>query len=572
PDEGGGGTAGAMARALLLGESEALPVAWLLALRRLGLGHLIAVSGLHVGLAAGVVWLGLAALAPQRRWAPVAVSVGLYLALVGARPSLLRASVMTLIALASLATERRPITRNAWAAAIGGMVLWQPRLLLDLGFQLTAAATLGLICLAPALTRRWREVLPAWLALALAAGVAAHLFTLPWSVGVFFLWSPISILLNLVAVPWTAVTLVVSFAVLVAGDLPGIGSAAWWLLDRVVAPFGWLAELPVAAWASWPTMLSPRLAAALAAVVGWSLARARPALAGAICLLGAGLLLRGGDSDPLHPLTGGGPGGEVHRARGAEAVLLDVGQGEAIVLRHGARVVLVDGGGWLAPGIGQRVLLPALVRLGVRRLDAVVLTHPDRDHCGGLVEIVHLVEVDELWSSPGWRGPCHRHLVGRAGLRLRPLWRGVERRVGAWKLTALHPPAGDRSRGNERSLVLRAETTGGSILLTGDVGTATERLLVAERGSAVAADVLKLGHHGSRHSTSERFLDRVRPRLAVVSAGAGNSYGHPAEEVLDRLAARRIPLYRTDRGGQIRLRPMATGAWRIEQPWRRTLP
>lgn len=565
----GSAEAESMARALVLGDSEALPTAWLLALRRFGLAHLIAVSGLHVGLAAAIVWFGLAAVAPQYRWGPIAAAVGLYLALVGAKPSLLRASVMSLAALGSLATERRPIALNAWAVAIAGMVCWRPRLLFDLGFQLTAAATVGLIWLSPVLIRRWRRRLPSVVATALAAGVAAHLFTLPWSVGVFSIWSPCSILLNLVAIPWTAVTLTLSVVALVGGRLPGAGPVMWWLLEQAVAPYGWLAELPVAGWASWPTILTHGSAVGIAAAIGWSLARGRPGMSVAVTLVACSLLVRGAPPQPLH--FGGAP----DVSDGPAAVMLDVGQGEAILLRHGGEAALIDGGGWLSPGIGGRVLLPALVRLDVRRLDAVVLTHPDRDHCGGLEEIVHLLPVEELWTSLGWESTCYRYLVGRAGLRLRPLWRGIERRVGAWRIVVLHPPPGDRSGGNERSLVLRAEAGRGSLLLTGDIGEPTERLLLERHrddDDALAADILKLGHHGSRHSTSEAFLERVRPGVALVSAGARNSYGHPSTEVVERLAVRGIPLYRTDRGGQIWLRPAPDGGWRIDQPWRRTLP
>jgi competence protein ComEC len=183
------------------------------------------------------------------------------------------------------------------------------------------------------------------------------------------------------------------------------------------------------------------------------------------------------------------------------------------------------------------------------------MTHPDRDHCGGLVDIAAHLPVDELWTGPGWPPTgCAGELFALPRVRVRTLYPGTRAHVGHWKLTVLH--AGSReTKVNERSLVLRAEAGGRRVLLTGDAGREAEREMLDRWPAAdLRADVLKIGHHGSNGSTSDDFLDAVSPRLAVVSVGVANPYHHPSPGVLSRLAFHRIPFLRTDRSGEIALR------------------
>ncbi|MFQ5350220.1 MAG: ComEC/Rec2 family competence protein, partial [Thermoanaerobaculia bacterium] len=426
----------------------------------------------------------------------------------------------------------------------------QPSLVEAVGFQLTAAATLGLITMTPELARRWSRLLGRHLATALAVSLAAHVATLPWSIAVFHIWAPGSILLNLVAVPWTAAALPVAATALLLEPVALLGDWTWRLFAGLAAPYEWLSRLPTGA----PWSLA-------VARPAWCVALSSAALAFGFVRLGAKatLLLALALCAYLSPLASAAP-------HGLEMVAFDVGQGEALLLRDGREALLIDGGGWRRPGVGQRVLLPALLELGVRELRGVVLTHPDRDHCGGLLEIVHLIPVRTLWSATGWAADCYRDLVRIRGVTLSPVWRGRRLQLGRWSLEVLHPAAGERRLGNDSSLVLRAMADGWSVLLTGDIGEVAEARLLAELAEALPAEVLKVGHHGSRFSSGAEFLDRVSPRLALISAGDGNVYGHPADDVLERLAGRRIDVWRTDRGGQIRLRVEAA-ALHVEQPW-----
>jgi competence protein ComEC len=220
-----------------------------------------------------------------------------------------------------------------------------------------------------------------------------------------------------------------------------------------------------------------------------------------------------------------------------ELALLDVGQGEAILLRDGGQALLVDGGGWQRSDIGGRILLPVLSSFGVRRLRAIVLTHPDLDHCGGLVDIAAYLRVEEVWTAPGWRdSPCAREVLTLPGIGHRFLWAGERASMGRWKLRALHPSPGDRRGSNNRSLVLAATVHGRRVLLTGDLEAVGEgRILSRASSSEVACDILKIAHHGSRTSTTVAWLEAAGPRLALLSAGLRNRYGHPASVVLERL-------------------------------------
>ena len=574
--EPGDGLGLPLARALVLGDSSAVPLRVLRGLRRLGLAHLLSVSGLHVGLVAGIALL-LAGLLPDgvpgraaiRRLAALAAVLA-YLLTVGPRPSLIRASAMVMLLVLALLAERPPAFANALALAAVGIALAHPSSVADLGFRLTFGATAGLILLGPLLLRAWTGEAPgeevgeglrggfgklrrAVLG-AMAASVGAQLGTLPWALAAFCLVSPAAPLLNLLAVPWAGVLLVSSVAWMgLAGASPALGRAARPLLDLLAAPFAWPADLAPSPWASLPLALGPWGAALLGAALFAALRRPRRGLP----LVAAGLAWA----------VLGGPGlAKGPEARAPQAVMIDVGQGDSILLRDGSRTLLVDGGGWRAGDIGGRVLVPVLAHLGLRRLDRVLLTHPDRDHCGGLVAVSEYLAVGEALTGPGWRrAPCARELAGLPGVRHRTVAAGDGLSVGRWRVRVIHPRRGSglawQASDNDASVVAEAEVFGRRLLLTGDIEARAEAELVARYGADgdLASDVLKVAHHGSHTSTTERFLDAVAPRIALVSAGLHNPYGHPAPDVLERLRRHRVEVLRTDLDGMIVLRVPAPG-------------
>ena len=546
-----------LVRALVLGDASEVPPRVVRGLRRSGLAHLLAVSGLHVGLAAALA-LVLARPLPRRgRLAVALLAVALYLLLVGPRPSLLRASVMACLAVAALLLERPPSAANALGVAAGGIALLRPEAVTELGFQLSVGATAGLLLLGPLLAGRWQR-LPRLLREPLAVSAGAQLGTLPWALPAFCLLVPAAPLLNLVAVPWAGALLAAcGLWTGLAALAPGAAARCLPLLDLLAAPAAWPAAVPASPWLAVPLAPGPVGAALVAGGVLGGLLRPRLGLAAlaAVALWAAAL------SDA----TGPGP---------VEAVAIDVGQGDAILLRDGAETLLVDGGGWPAGDLGGRVLLPALARRGVRRLDRVLLTHPHLDHCGGLVEVASYLAVGEVLTGPGAPEPepagCDGELRALPGVRHRGGAAGDRLAVGRWRLRVLHPRPGAAGRSaagdNDASVVVLAEVFGRRLLLTGDAEAAAERELVDRYGRALRADVLKVAHHGSRSSSAGRFLAAVEPSLALISAGARNPYGHPAPDVLARLRTHGARVLRTDRDGMVVLRFHADGRWAIDLP------
>jgi competence protein ComEC len=284
--------------------------------------------------------------------------------------------------------------------------------------------------------------------------------------------------------------------------------------------------------------------------------RARPVSLGAAVLLFAALALRRGPAGP---------------ERGLSVEALDVGQGDAILVRWKRRALLVDGGGTFdvtAADFGRTRVVPKLLDRGVTRLDAVLLTHPHPDHALGLFSVLEDLPVGELWTSSGAdENGFLEHLAAAASRREVPVRRletGDRLSIGGTRVSVLHAGGFPRKVDaiNNQSVVLRVERGGRSALLTGDAGAPVERDLAAE-GRLAPVDVLKVGHHGSRTSTSAELLAAVRPRVGLVSCGRRNRFGHPAPDVLARARDARVALLRTDRrsDARVELAPDATRLW-----------
>ncbi|HZF07825.1 MAG TPA: DNA internalization-related competence protein ComEC/Rec2 [Thermoanaerobaculia bacterium] len=548
----------ALARALVLGDPSHLPLAWRRGLAATGLTHLLSVSGLHVALVAALALiLGGLLPRPLRRLRPLpaAVAVGAYLLLVGPHPALLRASLMALLALLSLALERPPAAANGLGWAVALLVLWDPAVVERPAFALSAAAAAGVVLLSPPLARRFHR-LPLRLGTALAVSLGAMLTALPVALPLFHSLPVLAPLAALVAVPWTGLSLLGSLAwTVLAIAAPALAVRTVPVLDALAAPYGWPAAAGPHLWPSLPLLATVPVAAALAAGLILLL------LGGRLRSL-AGLL--------LVALAAWGLAQPFRVPHGRELALLDVGQGDSILLRDGRHAVLVDGGGWEGADFGGRVLLPALLGEGVRHLDAIVMTHPDRDHCGGLADLAAHLPVDAVWTGPGWPATgCAGELFTLPRVRTRLLAPGMALRVGRWRLAVLHAgePSGDERKVNERSLVLAAEAAGRRVILTGDAGREAEaEMLDRWPAAALRADLLKVGHHGSNGSTGDDLLDAVSPRLALVSVGLANPYHHPSPAVLARLARRGIPVLRTDRSGEVVVRFGQDGRMRVETP------
>jgi competence protein ComEC len=257
--------------------------------------------------------------------------------------------------------------------------------------------------------------------------------------------------------------------------------------------------------------------------------------------------------------------------------MLSVGQAESMLVQlPDGSTLLVDGGGYLhdtGHDFGQRVLAPALGALHIGRIDRMIATHDHPDHCGGLPFVIRNFTVGEFWSGTDVSAVIRGELIKR-GVPQRIVAAGdVITLPGPVVVTVLSPagseraPAGsDESSVNEQSLVFRLSYGDFSMLFCADAGFEAEQRILAGRHD-LKSTALKVGHHGSRYSTSEEFLERVRPRVALISAGAGNRFGLPSPRTVDLLRLKGIPLYRTDRDGSIELVTDGVG-WSVSTPYK----
>jgi competence protein ComEC len=251
---------------------------------------------------------------------------------------------------------------------------------------------------------------------------------------------------------------------------------------------------------------------------------------------------------------------------------LDVGHGDALLIElPSEKRILVDGGGSYRQtfDVGENVVVPALLHLGVLELDAVVVTHADSDHVGGVPAIVSNLRVGEIWlGAPAWHRPGYRELRARARDHHVPVKRiraRNEMQLGQARFRVLSGgTAGEYAGGsNDESIVLRVRYGKAVVLLMGDAGEAVERRLI-HSGESLRADVLKVGHHGSLSATLPAFLEAVGPRVAIVSTGGSGLFRLPSPRTLQRLSARSIATLRTDRDGAVTVSLDRNGRMEIE--------
>ncbi len=528
--------------ALLLGRTAELDRGMVARYRRGGLYHLLVVSGLHVVLAAGLVAfaLGLFGIEGKRRDALLIASVFLFVLVGGANPPAVRAGLVVGILLATRLLER-PIS-SAQAIGLSGLALFlaAPGQIFSVGTVLTFAAVSGIALFSRPIRARLPPQ-PEWLFGGLAVAFAAECATAP----VLF-WR-----FNIVAAgAWITAPL----SIPLSGALIGCG-AILLALYALGLPAG-----PVAALFALGTRSLEFFAERAA---GAAFLRPTPPLTG-VCLVGALLVVAALGPRRLRRPAGAGAGalflalalrsGPTGPSRGFSIEALDVGQGDAILLRWNRRAILVDGGGpfdLLATDFGRTRLVPKLLDRGVTRLDAVLLTHPHPDHGLGLFAVLDELPVGELWRSAGEDdGAIYARLDDAAqahGVPVRALEALTVRELEGARLSVLR--SGGRRRKldgvNNQSVVALFERGGRSALLTGDAGAPSEGELLAA-GALTPVDVLKVGHHGSRTATTPEMLAVTRPRLALLSCGRHNRFGHPAPETLAALSRFCVPLLRTD--------------------------
>lgn len=553
-----GGAAGLLP-GLVVGDTSGLDPATRQDFRSAGLTHLTAVSGANLAIVAGAVLLLCRLLAAGPRLSAVAAGAAMvgFVILARPSPSVLRAAAMGGVALAALAAGRPRAALPALSGSVLALLCWQPELARSPGFGLSALATAALVVLAPHWTARLHgRGMPLAAAEALATAAAAGALTAPVVAALGGSVSLVAVPANLLAAPAVPPATVLGVAAALLSPL-------WPAAAHAVA---WLAALPVA----WIAAVARTSAGLPAATVPWpagalGAASLTAALGGAFWLLRhhrarrlAGAAAAGiatGVALVLLPVRAALPGWP---PPGWLLVACDVGQGDALVIAAGeGTAVVVDAGPDPAATDG------CLRRLGVRRVPLVVLTHLHADHVGGLPGVlrgraVGAIELGPL-QEPAWAWRAVHDQAAAAGVPVTAGAPGEVREVAGVRLTVLAPAAafhGTRSDPNNSSLVLRVVARGHPMLLTGDAEIEAQLALLHDDPGDLPAEILKVPHHGSAYS-SPAFLAAVHARVALISVGAGNDYGHPAASLLDTLAHLGVPVFRTDRAGDIAVRDRA---------------
>jgi competence protein ComEC len=547
---------GALLEGLLIGERRQLPPTLLDDFRRAGVFHVLAISGFNVALVAGSAFLVLRLLR-----LPTALAAGLALAtlvafaaVVGGQPSVLRATIMGGLFLAAGLLGRESRVWNSLAAALLALLALDPGSLAEPGLQLSFAATAGLLHLHPWIRTRLPPWCPGPIRSALAVSAAAQLGVTPVMLLHFGQLSPLGVVANLLVVPLaglltTGGLLTLAVATIWEPLAEPLFQSLWLLLVTLRSVVRAFAALPGAAVHVPPPPALAMAAGALALLLA-PYARGRAAWA-AIAFLALGA-----SAATIAPVW---PDGLVR------VVVLDVGQGEAILVRApDGQTLLVDTGGG-GPGRGdrgERVVVPILRRLGLRRLTALALTHGAPDHAGGLAGLLEGIPVDEAWIPAGSEGAAWLAPLAARGIPQRPLARGDRRWLGSVLVTALHPPrpgaTSDGEPAPEHPLLLRIEWGLFAAILAGG-GPAAETAVV-RAAELLQATLLKVGGHGSRRGSTPELLNAIAPRLAVIPVGR-NAFGQPAPDVLARLAAAGATVYRTDLDGAVDVRSDGARVW-----------
>ncbi|MFQ5701213.1 MAG: DNA internalization-related competence protein ComEC/Rec2 [Acidobacteriota bacterium] len=577
PASASGLRAAAVCTALLVGDRTRLSSHDADVLRDAGLTHLLAVSGFNVAILAWVaLWLfRLVGLRRQASLVGIIPVLFIYLLLNSGQSSVKRAVLMAVLYFLGRVVWRRVDVLNTLGLAAVVILIGNPAEIATAGFQLSFVATLSLLGVAKLSSRLspkrsgLRRAASRWVTGMVAATLAAVLATMPLTALHFNRMTPAAIPANLIGAPIVAASFIATLAIAAIAPFSRMASAAIGGLvthgfDILFPVVGWLGALPGLSYRR-PTPGSLLILTFYAGLIATWLVLLSRRPPHRLLRWGAFGLLAVGTISLALPL-------DTRRApTGLRTTMLDVGQGDAILIETptGGRL-LVDAGGSPAGrfDIGEHVVSRALWRMGIARLDAVAVSHMDEDHAGGAPAVLKNFGPGQFWIRAD--GPT-RHERARIDALIQSALQVGSRVhiVSGPEKFAFHQavieildtrrrgPAFEPGRSrNDQSLVMRISWQGRHVLLVGDAGEPTERILATE---PVEAELLKVGHHGSRSGTTERFLRMVHPRVALISCGRHNRFGHPHPEVLARLEGNGVRICRSDLHGSVSIELLAGG-------------
>ena len=555
---------------LLAGDRSGIPEALRNDFQRSGLVHVLAISGFHVVLLAGMLMVFLKATRlPHKAASIIAICLlGVYVPVTGGSPAVIRAVLMFAVPQLGTLLQRPANTLNSLGVALLCILLHSPAELWNTGFQLSAAATAGILVgnsynplrNLPEFLKR-SKIWNALESLAIAptyVTLCATLATAPFLIHHFKTLSPMAWLGNIVVVPPISWGMQAGlFAALSPVDYmretfcnaAGFFLRLASLLTRLLSDSA-QASVTVGPFNAWILLLLGLLFVMLPVCRKNLVARGYCTICLLIfsitfCIQGVTKIL-----NPSWSMT-----------------VIDVGQGDSILLTSpGGKNILVDAGDIDYSDSGKDIIVPFLHHIGVQHLDALVITHPHKDHFGGAASILRMFPVNEIWTNECSRtanGLEWRDMVEEAVERRIPIrevrrgftWKETFFNSNFFQLQAIHPKGlTDASKEcrdlNEASITLRASGLGHSVVLTGDLTVPGEKTILQSL-AYIRSDVLKMGHHGSKTSSSEEFLKAVGPQVAIISSGRRNKFRHPHKQVTERLDALEIPYLNTAKSGTV---------------------
>jgi competence protein ComEC len=547
-------------KAMILGDKSSIDERVAELYRVGGIYHILAISGLHITIIAFILdFLIRKAVGPVYSGIFSLLVLCLYAVFTGLAVSTIRAVIMFGVHVFGRVLWRKNdlLSSTAFAACI--LLIFNPYYLWDAGFLLSFSSVFGIgfsaNIIKKALASLPKEGLTTkalnstkFLSDGLSASIGLTLFNMPVAAAVFYQVPMYGIVANLIIVPTLVFVIIGGIIVGIAGfislPLASFLSGVLFfifkfyelictLIEKLPASMLLTGQIPIHYILIWYFMVvsllmllkpgSPKRKLHLRCVLGSIIAL--------VILFGIDDI----NNKTLNYVT-----------------MLDVGQGDCIIIRNNGKTFLVDGGNpW-----NSNEILSYLLSNRINRLDGVFITHADSDHMGGIASLVGKIDISEIYFPPnyGTLAASENELTLKANefnIAIKTISAGDRISFPGGEILCLHPSLGFSSEINENSLVLRYETFGKSFLLTGDIGIDEERQILRSSQGYLSSYALKLAHHGSAYSNSEPFLAEVSPQIAFVGTGRRNSYGHPSERVVKSLNEMGIPLYNTAETGQI---------------------
>jgi competence protein ComEC len=544
--------------ALLFGDRTYIEEGLIEAYQRLGVIHLLAVSGLHVGMLVSLFFYLLIrlGLTKERTIEILLGMLPIYVIIAGAAPSVIRAAIMAMVVLGCIRFKRRLSPLTGIICVYLGYLFFQPFVLFHLGFQLSFLVSFGLIVSSPLIRRRYTNPIIQLLAVTFVSQLLSspllliHTFEITWlSLPINMIYIPF---ITMIVLPLTLLSFILSFYIPSSLNFPLIFLEVVFpyihdLMQKganknfaslvvgkpssliVLAYYGGILFASVLwekgerFWWKWPT--------------------------GILCLLFISQLVA------------------PYVDSRAKVTMIDVGQGDSFLIELPFRkeIYLIDTGGTISFSneewrkrkrpfeVGGDVVVPTLKERGIRKIDRLILTHGHLDHMGGAFALLQILPIKKVYYGKGpVEGEIEHQLLtqlDQQGTKVEFIGEGFAwARAGA--TFQVLSPLGTETSLNNRSIVLYAEIEGVAFLFSGDLEEEGERRLIT-RYPNLQIDVLKAGHHGSRTSTTDVFLSHLDPKVILISAGRRNRFGHPHKEVTDRLEARGLLTFRTDLDGAI---------------------